>query len=486
MKKDKKVEEIEEIKEEKEEKIKEEKNDKKSKKIYFIIGGIFLFVLVCFFLIYNFLLLPKISLKGKNRVVVSYKSKYVEKGYKASRFNKDLTKDVKVSGKVNTKKLGSYEITYEVGSGLLKRKVIRIVEVKDREKPKLEVSKDDIYLCPGDDFVPEKIKAFDNYDGDISKKVKNIINKDRTLVTYLVRDSSGNEKSITKKIIYKDKEGPVITLEGNEEMYVTVGSSFTDPGAKAKDNCDGNVEVSVDGSVNTSENGNYNITYIARDKAGNESKKIRKVVVTSGVIYLTFDDGPQDGTTNVILDILKEEGVKATFFVTNKGPDSLIKREYDEGHTVALHTASHDYSIVYASDESYFNDLYSVQNRVKRVTGYESKIIRFPGGSSNTVSRRYSNGIMSRLTSEVVNRGFKYYDWNISSGDAGETREASGVYNNVVSRLSRERPNMVLMHDIKSYTRDALRNIIRYGKENGYTFEKITPYTDMVTQRVNN
>ena len=112
--------------------------------------------------------------------------------------------------------------------------------------------------------------------------------------------------------------------------------------------------------------------------------------------------------------------------------------------------------------------------------------MRFPGGASNTISRRYSSGIMSRLTKEVVNRGFKYYDWNISSGDAGSTTDPNGVYSNVVNSLSRERPNMVLMHDIKTYTRDAVRNIIHYGKEHGYSFEKITMDTEMITQRVNN
>lgn len=492
MKKEKKVEILEEKEEKKVEVSKEKKGKKniekknKFKKKWFIIGGIILFVFIVIFCIYNFLLLPEISLKGKKVVVLNYKEKYTEKGYSASHLGKELDDDVKVSGKVNSKKLGTYEITYEVGSGLLKRKVVRKVEVRDTEKPKLEVNKDDIYLCPGADFVPEKIKAKDNYDGDLSKNVKHIINKDKTEVTYLVKDKSGNERKITKKIIYKDKEGPVITLEGNEEMFVTVGSNFSDPGAKAKDNCDGDIDVKSSGSVDTNNNGEYIITYSVKDKAGNESKKTRKVVVTSGVIYLTFDDGPQDGTTNVILDILKEEGVKATFFVTNKGPDSLIKREYDEGHTVALHTASHDYALIYSSDEAYFNDLYSVQDRVKRITGYESKIMRFPGGASNTISRRYSSGIMSRLTKEVVNRGFKYYDWNISSGDAGSTTDPNGVYSNVVNSLSRERPNMVLMHDIKTYTRDAVRNIIHYGKEHGYTFERITMDTEMITQRVNN
>ena len=93
---------------------------------------------------------------------------------------------------------------------------------------------------------------------------------------------------------------------------------------------------------------------------------------------------------------------------------------------------------------------------------------------------------MSTLTREVVNRGYKYYDWNISSGDAGGTTQASGVYSNVVSGLRHDRVNMVLMHDIKTHTRDALRDIIRYGKNNGYRFERITMDTEMITQRVNN
>lgn len=455
------------------------------KKIFLIIGLIVLFVVIIGFLLYEFILMPNISLKGKNPTIVKYQSKYVEKGYKASYLGKDITKSVKVRGNVNSKKLGEYKIKYKVKSGMFTRTVIRKVLVKDLDKPKMDISSDDYYVCPGSDFVPEKVIATDNYDKKV--KVKNILSSDKKSVTYSATDSSGNTTKVTKKVIYKDKEAPKIEVNGGEEMYIQLGDQFDDPGVKVTDNCDGEIkDYKRDGSINANELGDYTITYTATDKAGNTSTATRKIIVSNGVIYLTFDDGPNSGTTNVILDILKEEGVKATFFVTNNGPDELIKREYDEGHTVALHTATHDYSIVYASDESYFNDLYSVQNRVKRITGYESKIIRFPGGASNTVSRRYSNGIMSRLTKEVVNRGFKYYDWNISSGDAGSTTQASGVYNNVVSNLRHDRVNMVLMHDIKPYTRDAIRDIIRYGKNNGYRFEKITMDTEMITQRVNN
>ena len=454
--------------------------------------GVIVFIFLGFG-IYQFILLPKIDLKGSKKIVVDYKESYVEKGYKAKYLGSDVTDDVVVRGKVNSKKLGTYKIVYKLKNGLFSRKVTRTIVVEDREKPKMSVKKGKVYVCPGDEIVPEKIEAKDNYDGDLTKKIKHVISKDKSYITYSVVDSSGNEASIQKKIIYKDREKPVITLKEGETIYLFVGDEFNDPGIEVKDNCDSSLQdkVAIAGSVDTSTVGDYVITYQVKDAAGNEEKVTRTVKVSerskNGTIYLTFDDGPNSGTTDVILDILKEEGVSATFFVTNKGPDELIKREYDEGHTVALHTASHDYSIVYASDESYFNDLYSVQDRVKRITGFESKIIRFPGGSSNTVSRKYSQGIMSRITKETLNRGFKYYDWNVSSGDAaGGNLTADIIYNNTVNSLRHDRANMVLMHDIKPYTRDALRNVIRYAKENGYHFEKITMATEMVTQGVNN
>ena len=94
---------------------------------------------------------------------------------------------------------------------------------------------------------------------------------------------------------------------------------------------------------------------------------------------------------------------------------------------------------------------------------------------------------MTNLTNEVINRGFKYYDWNISSGDAsGGNHTKEEIASNVINSLRKDRINMVLMHDIKTYTRDALRQIIRYGKDNGYFFDKITMETEMLKQKINN
>ena len=474
-------------------KRKEYRETKFSKKEKIIIG-VFLGVILLFlalFLFYN----SVIKLTGKD-VLIDYGKKYKEPGYSVKLFGKDYTKNVKIKNNINLKKLGKYIVTYSVKIGGITYKKTRMVSLIDREKPKIELTgKKNTDVCPDTNYKEEGYKATDNYDKDLTKKVK--VNASKDKIIYFVVDSSGNKAEITRKLTYQDKTAPEVTLNGDETVYVIEGGEFKDEGAKANDNCDGDVTKNIksEGSVDNNKAGEYKISYKVSDKAKNEGIKTRTVSVLKksnlnagipGTIYLTFDDGPNEGTTNVILDILKEEGVKATFFVTNNGPDSLIKREHDEGHTVALHTATHDYATVYASDESYYKDLTAVQDRVKRITGETSMIIRFPGGSSNTVSRKYSPGIMTRLTQSTLSKGFKYYDWNISSGDAGETTAADGVYNNVISRISKDKANMVLMHDIKTYTRDALRRIIKYGKENGYKFEKITMNTAMITQRVNN
>lgn len=458
----------------------------------------FILIPLIAFIIAGIIVIPKIHLRGDSTIEVNYSKKYYEQGAKATFLGKDISKDIKTTNNINIKKLGEYEVKYTLNNFVIPISKTRKVKVVDKSKPTITLEGEkEVSVCPGKKYQEEGFIAIDNYDGDITKKVTRTTEDGR--IIYSVLDSSKNLKKVTRKLVYKDEEKPNIQLNGLTEMNVTLGTVFTDPGYKVLDNCDGDItnNVNVSGSVNTNVEGTYTITYTVTDYAGNKTSVDRKVTVLKkidpnsgvrkpGVIYLTFDDGPQEGTTNAILDILKEEGVKATFFVTNKGADYLIKREADEGHIIALHTASHNYATVYSSVDNYFNDLNVVGERVKRITGYESKIIRFPGGSSNTVSRKYCQGIMTTLTNEVLNRGYRYYDWNISSGDAGGTTDPNGVYNNVVNSLSHDRPNIILMHDIKTHTRDALKNIIKYGKENGYTFEPITMDTAMIRQRVNN
>lgn len=210
----------------------------------------------------------------------------------------------------------------------------------------------------------------------------------------------------------------------------------------------------------------------------------------NGVIYLTFDDGPSANITPKILDILKENNIKASFFLVNysNSNEKLVQREVNEGHTVGIHGYSHEYSKIYRSKDSYLKNIYTLQEKIKKSTGITTMYTRFPGGSSNTISRRYHKGIMTDLTKELLNRGFKYYDWNICAEDAGSAKNANDVYNYVVKYLSKKHGNMVLMHDFASNKKglEALPKIIKYAKQNGYTFEAINDDTPMFAQHVNN
>ena len=206
---------------------------------------------------------------------------------------------------------------------------------------------------------------------------------------------------------------------------------------------------------------------------------------TVGKIFLTFDDGPSNATTGRLLDILKKYNVKATFFVTGNGSDDLIKREYNEGHSIGLHTYSHSYKTVYASEEAFFNDLAKVDQRVYNAIGIHSKITRFPGGASNTVSK-FNKGIMTRLAKQLTEKGYKYWDWNVSSGDAGDTTNPDKIVENVTSNCTKDKRNIVLMHDIHEYTVNAIERIILWAKENNYQFYRIEENMDPVHHRIAN
>ena len=272
-----------------------------------------------------------------------------------------------------------------------------------------------------------------------------------------------------------DETPPTIILKGGENVTIPINKTFQDDGVEAYD-ARSETTVTIESDVNTDEEGDYLVKYIASDERGNIATAERrvKVIRPTGTVYLTFDDGPSP-YTGKLLDVLKQYGVKATFFVTGAGPDDMIKREYDEGHAIGLHTASHQYSYIYSSIDNFLADLYAVQDRVKNITGYTSMLMRFPGGSSNTVSARYDgrSHIMSKLVQEVEARGFVYFDWNVLSGDAGETDVTSIVKDNVINGLKEGGNSVVLQHDVKDYSVDAVEGIIQYGLEHGYVFDKL-------------
>ncbi|MBR1385207.1 MAG: DUF5011 domain-containing protein [Bacilli bacterium] len=484
-----------------------ERKQKKYLKKVSIIGVILLSIILLVLLIY-FLFVPKITLIGDKYIKVEYGDKYKDPGVKATYLGKNITDKSWIEGKVDENKLGVYHLKYKIRKNKFTSTVERDIEVVDTKEPVITiVGENEISVCPAKEYVEEGYTALDNYDGDLTDKV-NVETFD-TEVIYKVKDSSGNE-GVSKRVLNRiDEEAPVITLKGGDTYYVVLNSTFTDPLYTVSDNCDEDLtsKVTVSGSVDTKKLGTYELSYTVSDTKGNTATKTRKVVVSekkvtpvstgnltcgsAGVIYLTFDDGPNSYYTPKILDVLKKYDVKATFFVTAAGPDSLIKREFDEGHVIGLHSSSHDYANIYKSSEAFWTDMNKIASRVERITGKKSDLLRFPGGVSNTVSRKYKSGIMTQLAKEVEDNGYVYFDWNISSGDAGGLKSASfngkvsEEISNVTRNLSKSRGNVILMHDIKQTTASAIEEIIKYGKNNGYKFEVLNKNI-ICHQRINN
>lgn len=434
----------------------------------------------------------KISLRQDDVVSIEYGQNYIEPGSSAEFFGTRLHTEptdvpVVVEGAVNTEKLGVYLLKYKAQYGKYIGTAYRRVEVVDTKAPEITlVSNPDTFTLPGQAYKEEGYTAIDNHDGDITDQV--LWQSDKDKVIYTVSDASGNVTTVERMIVYKDPEPPVLSLNGSKYIILQLGQQYEELGYVAADNCDGDItgKVNVSGSVNADKPGVYTLKYSVKDTYGNTASASRKITVVDNqgngvqnptqvipkgkVIYLTFDDGPGKHTGR-LLDVLKKYNVKATFFVTNKPKyNHYIGRAYREGHGIAIHTNSHKYSQIYTGVDAYFRDLEAVQNVIRGQTGTETTLLRFPGGSSNTVSKKYCQGIMTQLTLEVVARGYQYFDWNVDSKDAGGTKTANRVYQNVISGISGKRYAVVLQHDTKGFSVDAVERIVVWGLENGYTF----------------
>lgn len=195
-------------------------------------------------------------------------------------------------------------------------------------------------------------------------------------------------------------------------------------------------------------------------------------------VCLTFDDGPSK-TTPDVLAALNTAGVHGTFFVVatdyNEKYLPLLTEAAAAGHQIALHSASHEYSDIYQSSDAYWEDIALLKERIAPYVDVESiRYLRFPGGSTNTVSRRYGGkGLMKQLKAEVEQKGLQWVDWNVCAEDAvGGHPSADTIYRNVVRETGQQTNCIVLMHDSSSTrtTAEALPDIIQWYADNGYTF----------------
>ena len=185
--------------------------------------------------------------------------------------------------------------------------------------------------------------------------------------------------------------------------------------------------------------------------------------------FLTFDDGPC-ANTGEILRILKEKDAKATFFVTNQFSKYryYLKQIDADGHAIGIHTTTHRYGDIYKNETAFFNDLNTMGNIIKEEVGYFPKITRFPGGSSNSYS------LTKQLVYKVYEKGYQYFDWNVSSGDAAGIKVPTTIAANVINGAKGKDSICVLMHDLHTATAQALPAIIDGLRAQGFIFMPLT------------
>jgi len=192
------------------------------------------------------------------------------------------------------------------------------------------------------------------------------------------------------------------------------------------------------------------------------------------VIYLTFDDGPSI-ITGKVLDILKENDVKATFFIIGNqinGFENVIKRIHDDGHSIGLHTYTHKFKRIYSSRDAFIKEMLDCRNEINKLTGISPNIIRFPGGSR----KRLTNTYLTKLHSY----NFKIYDWNMVTSDGiNSNTSPNRLYRDATEGNEKLSPIILLLHCDYMHKNSckALPNIIKYYKEKGYEFKIISDNT---------
>lgn len=194
-------------------------------------------------------------------------------------------------------------------------------------------------------------------------------------------------------------------------------------------------------------------------------------------VFLTFDDGPSEHTEE-ILDILKEKQAVASFFViaaeNNQEYLPLLQRVEQEGHTIALHSCTHDYSQIYTSTAAYWQDIENLKQAISPYITKPPVWLRFPGGSTNTVSRKYGgSGLMEKLTEQAAEKGYKVLDWNVCANDAvGGHSSADKILRTVQKDSEGLSTCVVLLHDTKQTktTVEALPAMIDWYAQQGFRF----------------
>ena len=387
----------------------------------------------------------RITLNGDSKIELEYGTTYEEEGANGFFLNTPLT--VKITGTIDPNQLGDQILYYQVKNQLgIIRKKKRIVTVVDKAAPVITFSGGDtITLRIGDTFHEPGYQIVDNYDGDITSKVKVTssidLNQTGTYeITYEGSDSSGNKVEKKRKIIVEDKE-------------FTYQSSYNDIDNKINAWWTGNKKNGIrpeTGAGATQEDlKKYDAYYI-----GNDEK----------VIYLTFDEGTPQTYLKEIVDVLNKNDVKATFFLCNnyiKSDPELMKNLVEHGHSVGNHTHNHETMANYANEENfdtYLQEIKDVEDTFLEITGHPlDKVYREPRGEWSYRSLQ----IMKDL-------GYRSYFWSAAYNDfSGDLSKEEAL-----SKLLAQKHNgaIYLIHPTNKGNYEAMDDFIKTLKEEGYTF----------------
>lgn len=428
----------------------------------------------------------RFKLSGESEMTVEYGQRFTEPGVSASavgEFTLSRPLKVKSRGEVDTLRLGSYTLVYTAHYKSHDYMAERVVTVVDTTPPVITLRYDSSYRPNWlDGYIEEGYSAVDAHDGDLTASVE--VTRKAGCIIYTVSDAAGNRTQVERRPNYT-VGCPTLTIFGDSNVVISARPRYDDPGCAAYDEYgnDFTDRVAVNGDLRTDTPGEYTVVYSVTNADGDEVSAERHMTVAGEslpeekredkVIYLTFDDGPGP-YTDTLLDVLSEYDAKATFFVTGNRERyrDAISRAYDEGHAIGVHSYTHDYGSIYSSEEAFFDDFNRTEDMIYDLTGSYTQVCRFPGGSSNTVSR-FNRGIMTRLTAQLEDMQYRYFDWNVSSGDAGETTSTQRVAENIISGCTGKSCAVVLQHDIKEFSVNAVEAVLQWGVENGYNFKAL-------------
>lgn len=323
--------------------------------------------------------------------------------------------------------------------------------------------------------------------------------------TYQLYYDSRDHKSLTKNrtVHIVDTKPPTMNLLGASTIELFVGDSYSEEGVVVTDNDPyiDEKDVIVSGHVDTSIASTYTLHYYVEDQAKQSISITRTITVKEKIVippvvippvvipptygklvYLTFDDGPSQYTP-LILNSLAFYNARATFFVTGRIATypNILYDTINQGHSIALHTYTHDYAQVYQSITAYFEDLHLLESTLYNLTGLQPRLIRFPGGTNNQVSQQYSPHIMQSIVQEVNAQGYAYTDWNVSSGDSSTVpANPEQIAYTVLNNIENVATPIVLLHDSKYNTALAVPIILEEGTARGYQFVVIDANTPLV------